>query len=53
MPDEKPKKNKHIRWGAALGAVLAVACHLLPPKFHHACDIVSQFAGLTCGNPRP
>jgi hypothetical protein len=43
------RKRRLMKFGAAAGAVLALACHVMPPKLQAACHAVSQIAPLACG----
>lgn len=50
--DEKAtRRRRMMRLGALAGAVLALVCHCVPPKYQAACNAVSQIASLSCGAP--
>lgn len=42
-------RRKFTRWAAALGVMLGLLCGALPPQYHHACNVLTQIAGFTCG----
>ncbi len=41
--------RNRMKWAAAAGAILALVCSCVPPKYQAACYAVAQIAPLTCG----
>lgn len=53
MQDRDARRRRLAKIGAAAGALLALVCHCVPPKYQAACTAISQVATLTCGAPGP
>jgi uncharacterized membrane protein YgaE (UPF0421/DUF939 family) len=51
MSQPKNKRStKRVRaLGVALGIVLAIACHVVPPEYQTACEVVSRITATSCG----
>jgi hypothetical protein len=43
------RRRKMLRWAAAIGAVLALACEAAPPQYQTVCRAVATFAPHACG----
>lgn len=43
------KRKLTIRRAAVAGAVLSVACHLLPHDYRAACAAITKLASVSCG----
>jgi hypothetical protein len=38
----EPKQKKRIAYMAIVGAVLALVCHFVPPKYQAVCNLVAS-----------
>jgi hypothetical protein len=47
--DQKDRAKKIARAAAVAGAVLAVVCQFIPPKYQDACRVVSKVASISAG----
>lgn len=50
---DNARRRRLARYAAAAGALLALVCHCVPPKYQAACNAISQVATLTCGATGP
>ncbi len=46
---ERDALKKWSRYAALAGVVLAIVCHVVPPRYQAACNVVAQVVPHACG----